>query len=76
MKTYEYTVVGSGSFPMDMLRYDSSYPIRTKDCIEIVSTYLVNESKKSKIRLCHVGASGWKPTEERWESFGWKVEYE
>lgn len=66
---FRTTVQGSGVFPLDMLRRDRCFPADSEDvnnigdfpglrCVRLVT---VTDSKY------------WKPNEERWLSFGWKV---
>ncbi|HEY6415282.1 MAG TPA: hypothetical protein VIX41_03560 [Acidimicrobiales bacterium] len=61
---YRYTVEGRGSFPEDMLRYDSCWPGRQAD------VPLPGPSSESR-RVEVVGIKP--PTEARWHSFGWRV---
>lgn len=67
----EFTVEGRGSFPIDMLRYDSCWPAREgSDSFEIEASFRPRSGTgKRKVRL--VGTR--EPTIGRWESFGWKV---
>ena len=64
---YRYTVRGSGTFPTDMLRYDAAYPSRAE------SIDGLRPSPESRT----VELSSYKrPTEDRWRSFGWLVDFE
>ena len=73
MKVYEYTVDGSGYFPIDMLRYDAAWPADTDSAIQIVERLKPItredrlERKPIKLRSYHA------PTEGRWQSFMWGV---
>lgn len=66
MKIKHYTVSGSGRFPIDMLRYDQSFPESEVDSVEIEKT------GKRTVRLAtysnHVEISA-----VRWSSFGWTM---
>ena len=62
---YKYVVLGFGVCPLDMLRYDAAWPVRSEDAIAITS-----QSKAAKA-ICL--ASHHPPTAARWESFGWTV---
>jgi hypothetical protein len=65
-KEHKYLVVtveGSGQFPIDMLRYDAAFPHTEPDSYTIMET-----GKRSVCLLTQI-----RPTEPRWESFGWKV---
>lgn len=61
----EFTVEGSGSFPIDMLRHDACWPATSKDafCLEDGS------SRRIVLRTDWAHA----PTIGRWNSFGWRV---
>lgn len=65
MKLYQYTVIGHGYFPLDMLRYDSAYPRRQ---IDVDSLTGLNEGRAIVDLSSHR-----QPTVERWNSFGWDV---
>lgn len=68
-----YVVEGAGTFPVDMLRYDSSHPCSERDS-GVMSPVRGKAAKRRRVSLEHVGdRPGWKPTRERWESFGWRV---
>ena len=76
-------------FPVDMLRYDGSFPATTEDAIEMARA--INrewdpdvrsrmETKAIPERTIHLicvapvkGALYGAPTRDRWASFGWKV---
>lgn len=61
---YTYYVSGYGTFPLDMLRYDSCWPSTSVDVAKI------DRSDKSRSIKLH---SHQRPTPERWESFLWKI---
>lgn len=64
-----YTVQGAGHFPLDMLRYDESFPQNSED-VGKIDDRIVQRS----VNLVHKGAEkDWWPTVERWESFGWRI---
>ena len=63
---YDYMVQGLGTFPVDMLRYDSCWPKRQED-VTAIQRY-----ERNKIRIVHI-RSYRLPTFRRWESFGWTV---
>lgn len=66
-----FTVTGRGSFPYDMLRYDSCWPARQEDTAMLErATRRDRPTGTWSLILCAVGSS---PTTARWESFGWKV---
>lgn len=69
-KTYRYTVGGHGGFPLDMLRYDCCWPERGVDVVAIVDLTQNVTSMWHAVQL----VSNKPPTEERWGSFGWRVE--
>ena len=64
-------VVGSYSFPMDMLRYDKCLPATEVDSNTILESIEQPYEKMFKVEVYGKGISG--PTSGRWASFGWKV---
>lgn len=71
-----YTVAGQTPFPVDMLRYDNSLPQREQDS-NLITESIIDESKSLHFREIHLAhcAAGidWRPTRNRWRSFGWDV---
>ena len=71
-RAHRYKVEGTHPFPVDMLRYDTSYPASELDAAEI--TILPDHRDKVTVTLEHIDDRKiWQPTYRRWESFGWKV---
>lgn len=68
-KLYEYTVRGTGTFPIDMLRYDKGSPRSESDSSLIESTFHPRNTALHDVRISGTRA----PTIGRWESFGWKI---
>lgn len=66
MKAFKFTVEGSGSFPLDMLRYDCCWPATSGDVAQMTA---VTYNTKRKVELL----SHREPTKERWKSFIWPV---
>lgn len=73
-RLYSYVVVGSGNFPLDMLRYDGCWP---EDSTALASMTLRHDEvaepgafhralRKVTLRGVHP------PTEARWASFRWR----
>lgn len=74
MATYRTTFIvqGGGSFPVDMLRYDSCFPYTGSD----VSSLLNDERQHVRsVKLCKVH-DGKQPnlTPNRWRSFTWSID--
>lgn len=69
-KWVDFTVVGWGRFPLDMLRYDVCWPAHPKDVAEL-NRSLSGPSEKRTVNL--TAALSNMPTEARWKSFGWVV---
>lgn len=68
-----YSVEGAGPFPVDMLRYDASYPSGQGDVGRITAGDL-ETTETREVELVHVGDNKrWLLTEARWRSFGWRV---
>lgn len=59
-------ILGSGVFPMDMLRYDKAYPLSEKDAVAISATFF---NKCSNYEV-NIGTSLGRFTVDRWRSFG------
>lgn len=72
----EYEVIGDGPFPVDMLRYDASYPADNAELILQEAGFGMSlEAGPRRVRLRHRdGYSRWEPTVGRWSSFGWTVD--
>lgn len=66
MKTFTFTVSGSGPFPTDMLRYDTCWPASSEDAEKLLTRGRRSVTLRSS---SEVG----KPTTGRWQSFGWWV---
>lgn len=67
-----FRVAGHFQFPLDMLRYDSCWPASQEDVCKL--------SRKAEgildlgVELLHADRTrAWKPTDGRWQSFGWRV---
>ena len=67
IKTVEYKVRGCGFFPLDMLRYDASWPCDS----EAITRMTDHQSDLYTVRLRT--AINRQPTYARWQSFGWRV---
>jgi len=73
--SYEATVSGPYTFPVDMLQYDECFPSSEADAGEIEDTTL-GASRVNRVHVTRVSLRrrGEPFTARRWESFGWKVE--
>lgn len=61
-----YTVSGRGRFPIDMLRYDASFPASEFD------SELIEQTNPRQVQLStHVNHVEF--SKGRWASFGWQV---
>lgn len=70
IKITQYTVEGSFDFPIDMLRYDQSWPLHESESVLIENS--INERHpvgRTTIKLSCIG----QPEPDRWRSFGWQV---
>jgi hypothetical protein len=68
-----FTVTGTGTFPYDMLRYDSCWPQCSADAHKLGCVYCNREDGQADSRRTVMLKSAHAPTHRRWESFGWKV---
>jgi hypothetical protein len=73
MRTKRFTVTGSGSFPLDMLRYDSCWPEAAEDAAKIEASCRGEKSRDVTINLSTSDRNFTVPTVGRWVSFNWRV---
>lgn len=72
-------IYGRGAaFPIDMLRYDSSYPNRESDSCKITDTFWYMGAKDDSGRpvpapIELIATASGCPNDARWHSFGWCV---
>jgi len=64
--SYVFVVLGEGTFPLDMLRYDRCCPVTGDDVDSLLY------KKEREIILVHYDCKNWEPS-GRWASFGWRV---
>lgn len=75
--THRFSVMGSSTFPLDMLRRDQCYPSSESEA-ELLTRHfqdlrIAGRTETAVIELEARKQRFWVPTEERWDSFGWKV---
>lgn len=74
MYQFRYRVTGRVAFPIDMLRYDQSFPASEIDSGKIDRALHHDFKDGEEIELTTWTENRkWSPTERRWESFLWKV---
>ena len=61
---HEYEVYGQGLIPIDMLRYNQSFPSTSEG---------LSKNERGVVKLGTIAPKKWTPTEGRWRSFGWIV---
>lgn len=67
---HDFTVEGTGQFPLDMLRFDECWPQRIDDACDMGDADSESRTRiRRTIRLRGIKA----PTPARWASFGWQV---
>ena len=71
-KIYTYEVTGTGSFPLDMLRYDAAYPASPR-AVDTLMDASRGFNATSGVRFTLRLRSHYPPTIERWRSFTWGV---
>lgn len=70
-RTYA-AVIGSGHFPVDMLRYDECFPAtESEDSGKIADTYSLERQVVVVGKWTCQSSNLWTP--ERWRSFGWDI---
>jgi hypothetical protein len=67
----EFTVAGTGTFPLDMLRYDRCWAKTQEDTTILRSTAYKPSKHELTVTLQSIGTAA--PTIDRWESYGWSV---
>lgn len=71
---FKLSVVGSGEFPIDMLRYDGCFPLSEGDSALISKSLRICPSEKTTVVLLKPnGYKHWTPNYARWKSYGWEV---
>lgn len=68
----KFTVIGSGPFPADMLRYDECWPATENDAHAVVLETTGMRAKQSHRRVTLVTGKHGSPS-GRWASFGWAI---
>jgi hypothetical protein len=69
---FVFTVLGSGTFPFDMLRYDGCWPYESEDAAKIEASH--REPGQSGLRAIVLQTNNpHAPTYRRWESFTWRA---
>jgi hypothetical protein len=69
----------SGTFPVDMLRYDGLYPARETDSYRLQTAIQGHHDSRDDwadgkgVMLKRYADKEWKPNADRWRSFGWEV---
>jgi len=68
-------VEGSGSFPHDMLRYDSCIPAHESEMHKLTMSFRDRPEylQPRRVELIRYSTNGEQPTIDRWKSFGWNV---
>jgi hypothetical protein len=74
MFLHTFRVRGDGSFPVDMLRYDSCFPA-TEGAASLIERSIRDGalSRDREVTLHAWQHRDWTPTHGRWESFNWKI---
>ena len=72
MRYQTFIVEFKGTFPLDMLRYDSCFPASTKDANIIFDSIKCHNNGKVEIGR-YIQNKKDRPTIARWESFSCKV---
>ena len=70
MRIIEYRVFGSGTFPLDMLRYDHAWPATEDDAATITSVITGDTPPLHNVQIM---LHGYTCHADRWHSFGWRV---
>lgn len=73
MKIHTFKVIGSGAFPLDMLRYDQCWPAGSEDAYAIEESLSRHGEERHTRRTITLNGCGIEPTTGRWSSFLWHV---
>jgi hypothetical protein len=61
-------------FPIDMLRYDGSFPYEERDSWAIVASSNHDSADVREVVLMKLAVNnGWNPQTARWRSYGWEA---
>jgi hypothetical protein len=71
-KRWEFTVTGRGRFPLDMLRYDTCYPVGSDSVSRIEAKTIFERLSRANVEV-RLRSDLKMPTVDRWKSFGWLV---
>ena len=71
-KTVHFTVIGTGRFPIDMLRYDGCWPFQSSDAVAIENSFKTIRPPDPESHTVRLEGTC-KPTVARWRSFGWDI---
>lgn len=67
-----YKVIGKGSFPVDMLRFDESYPVDEIEALRL-EEYITNWPETNKPFTVELETAKLHYNADRWNSFNWRV---
>src|SRR5947207_2454707 len=67
MYSHSFSVRGSGSFPVDMLRYDACFP-GTNEAVDGIMPLDRDHDTRTVALRHHSTDRKWQPTKERWYS--------
>ncbi len=67
----EFSVLGQGPFPFDMLRWESAFPATNGDSELLLRSITQIGGPIQEIRLVAHQEPGWKPDVAMWRSYGW-----
>ena len=70
----QFTVEGSGEFPIDVLRTDECWPATAIDAAHIAAHYDMTDASVARSRKVTLAtAAKYAPNRQRWGTFGWRV---
>jgi hypothetical protein len=72
-KGCNFTAIGKGVFPIDMLRYDRCFPSSSESATWLSYRNRDDDNKELPRKVALTSDTCDRPTEARWNSFGWKV---
>lgn len=71
---HKYQISGNATFPVDMLRYETSFPATAADAA-VLAEALRSENRTARVitLLCITTDRHWRPAADRWRAQGWFV---
>ncbi len=71
---HKFEVVGTGPFPLDMLRVDCCFPETTRDTGTVQTSFTISSTEQYSVHLVSIQPlKNWQPATNRWRSHGFTI---